>query len=88
MNCKRLNVKLKQNICSAIIHTKQFCFKIITKVNESKPLLRTKNSKFINHTHGVCYCIRYKPVGALEWILLRGWWNDKGIWTEDGIFKE
>ena len=38
--------------------------------------------------YGVCYCVRYRPVWVLEWILARGWWNDKGIWTADWIFND
>lgn len=34
------------------------------------------------------YCIRYKPVWATEWILLRWWWNDKWVWTADWIFND
>lgn len=37
---------------------------------------------------GVCYCVSYRPVGTLEWILARWWWNDKGVWTPDWIFND
>lgn len=36
----------------------------------------------------ICYCIRYRPVWAIEWILLRWRWNDKGVWTDNGIFND
>lgn len=38
--------------------------------------------------YGVAYCIRYRPLGLLEWILARGWWNDRGIRTPYGKFKD
>lgn len=41
-----------------------------------------------NSFYEICYCIRYKPVWATEWILLRWWWNDKWVWTEDWIFND
>jgi len=36
----------------------------------------------------VCYCIRYKPIWSLEWILVRWRWNDRGIWTANWIFND
>lgn len=38
--------------------------------------------------YSVSYCIRYRPVWAIEWILLRWRWNDKGVWTDNGIFND
>lgn len=37
-------------------------------------------------TKNVAYSIKYRPAGSAEWILLRGWWYDNGIWTAEGIF--
>jgi len=88
MNCKRLNVKLIQNLKGTIIATKDFCVKILTKCNESKPNYIEKKATYQKFKHGVYYCIQYRPVWVLERILLRGRWNDKGIWTPDGKFKD
>ena len=32
------------------------------------------------------YCVSFRDPNLPEWILARWWWNDKGIWTPDGIF--
>lgn len=37
-------------------------------------------------TYWVTYSMKYRPLWLSEWILLRGWRNDKGLWTADGIF--
>lgn len=36
----------------------------------------------------LCYCVRYRPLELSEWILDRGWWNDKWEWSEDWIFND
>ena len=88
MRCNRLNVKLLQNICSAIMQHKDFCVKILTKLNDSKPIYKANNAEYIKQKYGVYYCVRYKPVGMLERILARGWWNDAGVRPPDGKFKD
>ena len=77
-----------QNFCSAIMQHKDFCVKIFTKLNDSKPIYTEKNAAYQKNKYGVYYCIQYRPVGMLERILLRGWWNDEGIRTPDGKFKD
>ena len=62
--------------------------KLIHKLFDVEEQPKKYEAKEIIHKYGVCYCIRYRPVGILEWILARGWWNDKGIWTEDWIFND
>lgn len=88
MNCKRLSVKLIQKLYGAITHSRGFNAKIYTKLNDSKPIFKVNNATFIKHKYGVSYCIQYRPVGLLERILARGWWNDAGIRTPDGKFKD
>ena len=88
MKCSRLNVKTIIKLCDTINATKYFCCKIYTKLNESKPIFKANNAKYIKRKYGVSYCVRYRPVWLLEWILARGWWNDTGIRTPDGKFKD
>ena len=50
-------------------------------------------AKYVNNNaqekeYCVKFCIKYRPVWLLEWILARGWWNDKWIRTEDWIFND
>lgn len=62
MKCKRLNVKLIQNVCSAIMHHRLFNIKNFTKLNESKPCYTLNNTEFVKTKYGVKYCIQYRPV--------------------------
>lgn len=88
MRCKRLNVKAIQKLSETINATKYFCIKNFTKLNDAKPLYKENKAEYIKRKYGVYYCVRYRPVGLLEWILARGWWNDAGIRTPDGKFKD
>lgn len=67
---------------------KEFCFKIWKKVYETNCVFSMKKIKIKKKDYNVKFCIRYRPVWKLEWILERGWWNDKGIWTENWIFND
>jgi len=52
---------------------------------EEKPVYSVELNQ---EKYGVCYCVRYRPVWLLEWILARWRWNDKGIWTADWTFND
>lgn len=92
MNCKWINVKLlpykKYNVILQKIK-KYWCL-LVGKFYNCIEL----KSKYHNvelkpwKTYWVKYCIRYRPLWMLEWILERGWWNDKWIWTDDWVFKD
>ena len=56
-----------------------FCVKYKEKEILAKPVKKSICVKF---------CVKYRPVSTLEWILARGWWNDKWFRTEDWIFND
>lgn len=52
--------------------------------------LKQKEYKVKQVKKEICvkFCIKYRPVSTYEWILARGWWNDKWYWTENWIFND
>lgn len=34
------------------------------------------------------YCVSFRDPSLPEWILARWWWNDKWVWTADGIWYD
>jgi len=89
MDCKRLNAKLVEKEYWTAVLQKKYLADVWKKyfiVNwwENKLYSVSESKK----SYGVCYCISYRPIGMLEWILQRWWWNDRGIWTADGIFND
>lgn len=68
------------------------CSRIIIKYIErkfnSELIDKEKNCKMKKKEYWVKFCVKYRPVGMLEWILARGWWNDKWIRTPDWIFND
>lgn len=68
------------------------CSRIIIRYIErkfnSELIDREKNYKMRKKEYWVKFCVKYRPVGMLEWILARGWWNDKWIRTPDWIFND
>lgn len=90
MDCKWLEAELLTNKSYTI--EKRYKKYLINKLQWRYQVEKEKNSKYIiewnQNKYGVCYCVRYRPIGVLEWILARGWWNDKWIWTEDWIFND
>ena len=73
MDCKRLEVEL----------LKWNKYEVEEQKTSTYSVEEIKNNKY-----EIEYCIRYRPVWAIEWILLRWRWNDKGVWTDNGIFND
>lgn len=88
MNCSRIEAKMREKSYWVICMVGEFCSKIHNKINEANWVFWVKKAKIIKKEYWVKFCVRYRPVGMLEWILARGWWNDKWIWTEDWIFND
>ena len=89
MSCKRLNAVLIWFIeYKSQLKQKIYKTKLTYKIFRVKELVKKYWIKTSTNKYNVSYCVSYKPVWTLERILLRGWWNDKGIWTEDWIFND
>ena len=88
MNCSRIIIKLKKRCFIVNYKLKEICFKIFKKTYETNWIFHDKKFKIYKKDYWVKFCIRYRPVNTLEWILARGWWNDKWFRTEDWIFND
>lgn len=88
MNCGRIIINLKEKLFGVNYKAKKFCFKNLQKLYETNWVFTDKKCKLKKKEVCVKFCVRYRPVWLLEWILARGWWNDKWVWTEDWIFND
>lgn len=67
------------------------CFEDIVEYNsieEEKDNYYTIIEELPKVKYWISYCIRYRPLWLSEWILQRGWRNDRWEWTEDWIFND
>lgn len=86
--CRQLKARLIERFYSVIMSTKKYSTDLINKHFCITGSQKEHNITCSKKTYGVSYCISYRPLNINERILARGRWNDKGIWTPDGIFND
>lgn len=89
MDCRKLEATLIKKWYDTLIKQKKYS--VIEKLYKQYQAEIKEKEYQVNYSqdsYWVAYCVRYRPIWFTEWILARGWWNDRGIWTEDWIFND
>lgn len=88
MDCRKLEATLVEKFFGTLIKEKWYSVSELYKEYEAECKSKEYKAEYSQNKYGVAYCVRYRPIWFVEWILARWWWNDNGIWTEDWIFND